>query len=151
MKTIYLDTSAIVKRYIKETGSDIIVSLYSKAWLGELKIAFSLWNIGEVLGVLDKYHRRGWLSKDDYELARLEFLGETLKMLRLRVLKVIPVKASIIAKTWSLVEKYHVYQADALQIVSAREAGTSQLYTADQVLCKVGTEEQLEVICLAQK
>lgn len=72
-------------------------------------------------------------------------------MLRLRVLKVIPVKASIIAKTWSLVEKYHVYQADALQIVSAREAGTSQLYTADQVLCKVGTEEQLEVICLAQK
>lgn len=64
--------------------------LCTKVWLGDLKIAFSFWNIGEVLGVLDRYFRRGWLSREDYELAKLEFLGETLKMLRLRTLKIIP-------------------------------------------------------------
>jgi predicted nucleic acid-binding protein len=148
LRIVYLDTSAIIKRYLQETGTDLITSLYSKVWLGDLKIAFSFWNIGEVLGVLDRYFRRGWLSREDYELAKLEFLGETLKMLRLRTLKIIPVKTSIITKTWDLIEKYHIYQADALQIVSAREAGAKELYTADQTLCKVGVEEQLEVNCL---
>jgi predicted nucleic acid-binding protein len=47
MKTVYLDTSAIVKRYIQETGSDVVVQLYSKAWLGDLKIAYSAWNIAD--------------------------------------------------------------------------------------------------------
>jgi len=92
MKTVYLDTSAIVKRYIQEAGSDVVTQLYSKAWLEDLKIAYSAWNIGEVLGVLDKYYMRRWLSRGDYELARLEFLGETMKMLKLKVLRVVPVK-----------------------------------------------------------
>jgi hypothetical protein len=39
--------------------------LCTKVWLGDLKIAFSFWNIGEVLGVLDRYFRRGWLSRED--------------------------------------------------------------------------------------
>ncbi|MCC6052938.1 MAG: type II toxin-antitoxin system VapC family toxin [Desulfurococcaceae archaeon] len=150
MKIVYLDTSAIVKRYVQETGSDIVTSLYSKAWAGDVKVAFSLWNIGEVLGVLDEYYRRGWLRREDYELARLEFLGEILKMLKLRILKAIPVKTSLITKTWRLVEKYHIYQADALQVVSAREVNASEFYTADQTLCKVASEEQINTTCLAE-
>jgi predicted nucleic acid-binding protein len=73
MKLVYLDTSAIVKRYIQEPGSDVVAQLYSKAWLGDLKIAYSVWNIGEVLGVLDKYYMRGWLSRGDYELVHRGF------------------------------------------------------------------------------
>jgi predicted nucleic acid-binding protein len=92
MRIVYLDTSAIIKRYVQESGSEVVASLYSKAWLGEAKIAFSLWNIGEVLGVLDKYYKYGWLTRGDYDLARREFLGETLKMLRLRLLSIIPLK-----------------------------------------------------------
>ena len=46
MKIVYLDTSAIVKRYIQEAGSDVVASLYSSAWQGDVKISFSLWNIG---------------------------------------------------------------------------------------------------------
>jgi predicted nucleic acid-binding protein len=148
MKTVYLDTSAIVKRYIQEAGSDVVAQLYSKAWLGDLKIAYSAWNIGEVLGVLDKYYMRRWLSRGDYELARLEFLGETMKMLKLKVLRVVPVKLALIAKTWELIEKYHIYQADALQLVSAREVKASEFYTADQTLCRVAREEQLNAECL---
>lgn len=148
MKTVYLDTSAIVKRYIQEAGSDVVAQVYSKAWLGDLRIAYSVWNIGEVLGVLDKYYTRGWLSRGDYELARLEFLGETVKMLKLRVLRVVPVKLALIARTWELIERYHIYQADALQIVSAREVKASEFYTADQTLCRVAREEKLDAECL---
>ena len=148
MKIVYLDTSAIIKRYVQESGSEVVAFLYSKAWLGEGKIAFSLWNIGEVLGVLDKYYKRGWLTSGDYELARREFLGETLKMLRLRLLNIIPLKPPLIVESWKLVEKHRIHQADALQIASSKLAAAEEFYTADKTLCEVASEEKLNTRCL---
>lgn len=148
MKTIYLDTSAIVKRYIQEEGSDVVASAYSNAWRGEAKISFSLWNIGEVLGVLDRYYRRGWLTEEDFKLARGEFIGETLRMLKLRILRIVPVKASIVVESWRLVEKYHVYQADAIQVASSREVNAEEFYTGDKTLCAIAELEGLKQVCL---
>jgi len=148
LKIAYLDTSAIVKRYIQEVGSDIVASVYSNAWQGEAKISFSLWNIGEVLGVLDKYYRRGWLTGEDFKLARREFIGETLRMLKLRILRIVPVKPSIVVKSWRLVEKYHVYQADAIQIASSKEVKAEEFYTGDKTLCSIAELEGLKQVCL---
>ena len=78
MIVYYLDSSAMVKRYVMEYSSDVVDRVYSKTLAGEAVLAFSLWNIGEVLGVLDKYYRRKWLDKQDYEKAKLQFIGETL-------------------------------------------------------------------------
>jgi len=33
---VYLDSSAIVKRYIKEVGSDVVGKVYLKAYAGEI-------------------------------------------------------------------------------------------------------------------
>jgi len=141
---LYLDTSAIVKRYVKESGSDLISEIYEKALNGDALLSFSAWNIGEVLGVLDKYRRRGWLSDGNYLKARLQFLGETLRFLRLKLLKIVPTKTSILIQTWSLIERYHIYEADALQILSAKRIGAEKLYTGDEVLHKVALEEGVE-------
>lgn len=46
-KVIYLDSSAIIKRYIREENSDRMVELYTQAYQGDIKLAFSLWNIGK--------------------------------------------------------------------------------------------------------
>lgn len=53
-KIVYLDSSATVKRYVEEPGSDDIRSLYESTYDGNVKLIFSIWNIDEVLGVLDK-------------------------------------------------------------------------------------------------
>ena len=70
----YLDSSAIIKRYIKEPGSEIIKQLYQRAYTGELKICFSIWNIGEVLGALDRTLCRGRLVGEEYAIARLSLI-----------------------------------------------------------------------------
>lgn len=57
-KLIYLDSSSIVKRYIEETGSKVIDTVYQKAETETLKFTFSLWNVGETLGALDRYVSR---------------------------------------------------------------------------------------------
>lgn len=144
----YLDSSAIVKRYVLEVGSDIVKEIYERALNGELKIAFSVWNIGEVLGVLNKYFRRHWLEKEDYEMARLQFIGETLKLIRLRLVKVIPVRTELLISTWDLVEEYGIYQADALQIVSARRVNASSFLTGDKQLHEIAVKEGLNSVYL---
>lgn len=145
---MYLDTSAIVKRYIQEPGSNIVSEVYCKAWNGELIISFSTWNVGEVLGVLNKYYRRGWLETKEYEKAKYQFLGETIRMLKLKLIKVVPVRTRLLIKTWPLIEKYHIYEADALQIVSAKHVRAQKLYTGDKQVHEVAVREGVNSIYL---
>ena len=87
MKVAYLDTSAIVKRYVEEPGSEVISGIYNKVLSGELKLAFSVWNIGEVLGVLDKYFKRGRQQFLRYRF----FIGLCWSLVRKYLLDVSPV------------------------------------------------------------
>ncbi|MEM3547313.1 MAG: type II toxin-antitoxin system VapC family toxin [Candidatus Bathyarchaeia archaeon] len=73
-QTAYLDSSAIVKRYIEEAGTDKVRELYVKTYTGDVKLAFSTWNIGEVLGVLDRAKYLNRISEEDYNTARRFFL-----------------------------------------------------------------------------
>ncbi len=150
MIIVYLDSSAIVKRYILESGSEVVSEIYRKALNGELTLSFSTWNIGEVFGVFNKYYRIGWLSKEDYEKARYQFIGETIRLLRLRILRIVPVKTRLLIKTWHIIEKYHVYEADALQIVSAKYIGAHKLYTGDKQVHEVAVKEGINSIYLGQ-
>ena len=147
-RIVYLDSSAVVKRYILERGTEVVRALYLSAWNGEVKLCFSLWNIGEVLGVLDKYRERGWLGDSEYKASRKMFLSETIRMLKLGILKIVPIRLSIVVESWRIIENYHIYEADALQIASAKHIKASELYTADKKLCEIASKEGIKVICI---
>jgi len=131
-RVVYLDTSAVVKRYVLESGSDVVKALYLSAWNGGVKLSFSLWNISEILGVLSKYYQRGLLGSSEYKAARGMFLSETIRMLKLGLLKIVPLKLDIITESWRIIEKYNIYEADAIQITSAKYIKASEFYTADK-------------------
>jgi predicted nucleic acid-binding protein len=82
---IYLDSSAILKRYVLENGTDKIKETYLQALNGDATLHFSVWNIGEVLGALDTYHRRKLLEKEDYQAARESFIAETVRLIKFGV------------------------------------------------------------------
>ncbi len=147
-KSVYLDSSAILKRYISEKDSEIMRDLFRDAYRGEIKLAFSFWNIGEVLGIFDKKLRRGELSENDFSFLKKGFLAEVKRFTRLGVLEVVPVHSLILADAWKLIEKYHIYQADALQIVSAKYVRVERFYTADKRLHQVAIKEGLNSILL---
>jgi len=50
---IYLDTSALVKRYVEEGGPGVD-KLFGSAYRGSAVLATSVLNIGEAVSVLDK-------------------------------------------------------------------------------------------------
>jgi predicted nucleic acid-binding protein len=146
MKRHYLDTSAIVKRYISESGTEVVGELYRAAERDALLLQFSLWNVGEVLGVMDTYHRRDWITKTEHERIERLFAAETVKLVKLGSLDVLPAHHSYIVKTWKLVRHHHIYQADALQAITAAENESSTFLTADTELARVAREEGLEAL-----
>jgi predicted nucleic acid-binding protein len=145
---VYLDSSAIVKRYVLEDGTDVVQEAYTKALQGETKLSFSVWNIGEALGVLDTYQRRKWLKKENHKTARESFIAETLRLIKLGLVKTIPVRTKLLTESWSLIEKHHIYQADALQIISAKYINTDQLLSGDKKLVDNAKKEGINATYL---
>jgi predicted nucleic acid-binding protein len=143
---VYLDSSSLVKRYVKEPGSNIAREVYLKAYSGELTITFNSWNIGEVLGAFDKAHVRGILSSKNYSAAKSKFLLETRRLARLGVLRLIPVRFRLLIESWRLLEKHHLYQADALQIVSAKVVNATEFFTSDKRVYEAAKIEGLNAV-----
>ena len=139
-RRIYLDTSALVKRYVIEPGTGTIDSIYKEAHEGYVTIGFSLWNIGEASVVFDKYERMGLIDSGRKLLEKL--LGETRLLISLESLKLIDITLDIVLESVKLVLKHHVYVADALQIASAKK-GFNEFVTADRKLAEVARAEKL--------
>jgi len=142
----YLDSSSLVKRYVKEPGSNLVKDLYLKAYSGELIIAFSSWNIGEVLGAFDKAHSRGILDSKSFLTAKNRFLLETRRLIRLGVLRLIPVRFKLLVECWTLLEKHHIYQADALQVASAKAVNATKFFTGDKRIYEIADAEGLNTV-----
>lgn len=117
MKGVYLDTSAIIKRYITEEQSDRVLEIYDQCYSGKLTLGYSVWNIGEVAVVLDKREKRGDIGNG--KAIFLGFLRETLTLLTVRCVKIVPIEP-VLPRAVEYVFKYRIYFADALQIASAK-------------------------------
>jgi len=145
---VYLDSSAIVKRYIKEPGSDLVRSFYLKAYSGDIKLSYSLWNIGEVLGVIDKARCMDRLDENSFKIVKERFLLETRRATKLGLAVIVPVKTRILVEAWNLIENHHIYEADALQIATAKRLNAKKFLTADSNLHEIAEKENLHSIYL---
>jgi predicted nucleic acid-binding protein len=145
-KLVYLDTSSLAKRYIVERGSKVVDRVYGESEAGRLRVAFSIWNIGEAVGVFDRYRVRGLISDDEFKRARADLVSESLKMSRLESLSLLPMTSLALADSWSLVSKHHIYVADALQISSSKEAGADLFLGADRRLLEAAIAEGLKTV-----
>ncbi|MEM3753989.1 MAG: type II toxin-antitoxin system VapC family toxin, partial [Candidatus Micrarchaeaceae archaeon] len=119
---IYLDTSAIAKRYIKEKDSEKVDDIYRNAEMGNSRLYFSSWNLGEAIGVFDKQR-----AAVDPKLRLEPFLDECVKYVVSGVLTIIDVSYDLVIKSSELVLKHHIYMADALQIATAKNVGAGIL------------------------
>ena len=139
----YLDTSALVKRYVSEPGSREVDDIFSRCYRGISKISFSYWNIAEASVVFDKYGLR--LGLNTRELM-LNLLREIKTLTKLRRLMIVEVSPRVLKETIKFTLKYHIYVADAIQIASAIKVGSRVFVTGDKDLARVAEAEKLEVI-----
>ena len=142
-QTVYLDSGAIVKRYIKEGGSEIVDKVFENAERSNTVIFCSFWCIGEVVGVFDRHNRIGdaklesTLSKFSNEMERLSSKGS---------FRVINVSSELIFEAIQQVLKHHIYIADALQIATSRSINCDKFLTSDKALNEAAKKEGINSI-----
>lgn len=139
----YLDTSALVKRYVEEPGSEIIDTIYKDAYRGIKRLSLSYWNIAEAVVVFDKYERK--LGLDTKKLVK-DMLKEHITLSRLGRLVVVNVSPQVLRASMKLVLKHHIYVADALQIASAKKANSRIMVTGDKELADIADAEGLKAL-----
>ena len=150
MLKLYLDTSVILKRYVNEPGTETTDLIFDKAETGEITITFSLWNIGEALGVLDEKLRKGSLTEKEFEQTLTIFADELVKLMRLKTLEIIPVQTPILIATWNLIMNHHIYEADALQITTCDYSNNDALLTSDEKLVQTSRKTGLKAIHISK-
>lgn len=143
---VYLDTSSIINRYIGEIGSQVADLVYAKAETEEQRIITSVWNLGEAVGVLDRYRSRKLLNQEEFLEALASFLAESEKMIHLGSMQVLPLALDTLIETYMLELKYHIYQADALQIATCKLSNAKLLLSADKQLLNAARGEGIETL-----
>jgi len=124
----------LVKRYVKEEGSQELDRLYKKGYSGEVEMVVSLWNIGEFMGVLDKYKNRKEIS------------SETESLLGRKAMTLEYLDPNLLSSSWALILKHGIYAADAIQIVSAHLNSCDCFLSGDRKLVDIARREGLEAV-----
>ena len=106
---LYLDTSALVKCYVAERGSEEAFDLTMRAEV----VASSLISQTEVAAAIAKAVRLGWINSESGRTAQHTFLSQWSDFFR------IPVTEAIVARADSLAWNYALRSYDAVQLASA--------------------------------
>ncbi len=136
---LYLDSSAIVKFYFKEAGSDAMIA---RATTGNQVVGASVLSFAEVHSAMARKHREGQINSA--ELAKLrEDFGRDWS----RLIEIFDMNARTMAALPKLVEQFPLKAADAVQLSTAlwlkdnleadSESGSSEVLefaAADQTL-----------------
>lgn len=140
---VYLDTSILVKRYVKEADSEKADTIFHRAQRGEAVICSSEINLGEAAVVFDKYSRKFGLDARN----RLQTMFSELNSLeRSSAFEIYPVSSRIIRNSIGTLLEHHIYIVDAVQLQTCIEAEGTVFCTADRdlkaVAEKIGLETQ---------
>ena len=125
---MYLDAAYVAKYYLNEPDSPRVRKIIQGADL----LTSSAWSIAEVSCVFHRYLRQGDLSAKQFQLLSREFLAHVDSELW----TLVPVSAALIRRVTSLVATLppavFLRAGDAVQLVSALEAGEPEVWTNDR-------------------
>lgn len=147
MNAYFLDSSATVKRFSVETGTNFIIELFKPSnrhiiYVSEIQLA-------EVISALSRQKRGGFLSSDQFNRANRRFRRTFKKRCRKLAADI-----SLIEQAADLAEKYFLRGYDAVQLATALEvektrqtAGASSIIfvSADNALNQAAASEGLMV------
>jgi predicted nucleic acid-binding protein len=140
MKFYFLDTSALVKRYHSEKGTDKIDKIFSQ---DDRAIVISSISLTEMVSALNRKKEEKIISREDLKIALSKFFHDAIKDFLVLELDGEHIKGSI-----RLILKRNIRTLDAMQLAVA--LGLKDLKVtfvcADKKLASVAEKEGLQTI-----
>lgn len=133
--TVFLDSSALAKRYVRESGSDRVDEILMAA----SSLGVSVISITEIVSALCRHRRERRLSPVQYAAAKRAFFEDVADA------SVINVAETTVARAVELLERWALRSADSLQVASAAEWKTDLFVSADRRQCAAARAYGLQV------
>ncbi len=135
---LFFDTSALIKKYIDERGSDRVDQLLEKA--DEVYIS-SILEL-ETISTFNRLLLEKAISASDYKVLKSEFETD------LQFYKIVNLDESIILKAKNIIETYKLKSLDSIHLASAVSLSGSADYfvVCDDKLIKSCSKEGLKII-----
>ena len=132
---VFLDSSALAKRYVEEAGSDRVAELLSAA----SSLGVSIICLSEVVSALCRRRRQKKLSSRQY-LKTKRMLFEDAEDAN-----ILNITDEIIARAVDLLERWPLRSSDSIQVASAAEWGADLFVSADAKQCDAARSYGLRV------
>ncbi|MBZ5561463.1 MAG: type II toxin-antitoxin system VapC family toxin [Acidobacteriia bacterium] len=138
---VFLDSSALAKRYVQEPGSDRVDQILRAA----TSLGVSVICVSEVVSALCRRRRERKLSSQQYLKAK-EALFEDIDDA-----SVVNITAQVIARAVEILERWPLRSSDAIHVASAAEWAAGLFVSADEKQCAAARRyglqtEQLPVV-----
>ena len=132
---VFLDSSALAKRYIQEPGSDRLEEILSSASsLGVCVICVS-----EVVSALCRRRRERKLSRQQYLKAKQALFED------IEDSSMVNVTDRVLARAVELLERWPLRSSDSLHVASAAEWSAELFVSADERQCAAARAYGLQV------
>ncbi len=132
MKTFF-DSSAFAKRYVEETGSQLVDSLCQEA----AEVALSVLCVPEIVSALNRRVREGLLMDREYRKAKQHLSQD------IRDAVIVNLVPQVVSTCTKVLEASPVRAADALQIACALEWEAELFVSADKRQISAAKKEGL--------
>ena len=132
---VFLDSSALAKRYIEEKGSDRVEAILSSASV----LAISVICVPEIVSALCRRRRERKLSTEEYRNAKASVLSD------INDATLIGITEEVVAQAVALLEHFPLRSADALHVACAAEWSTDLFVSADNRQCRAARAHGLKV------
>jgi uncharacterized protein len=135
---VFLDSSALAKRYLQEPGSNHLEEILPSA----TSLGVSVICLAEVVSAFCRLRREGKLSPAQYLNAKRAFLAD------IEDCSVTDVTDQVMACAIELLERWPLRSSDALQVASAAEWAAELFVSADTRQCTAARGYGLHVVQL---
>lgn len=142
MSIYYLDTSAVMKRYIPEFGSEVVEELFEGLTESE-SLTTSYLTVLEANSAATRLWGGHIISQRDYR----RILGQLIRDMRSHGVTVIPVRNELVAEAVAAVRTYSLRALDALHFTSAVAADRNS--SNGQNLYMVNADREILEACEA--
>ena len=118
---LYYDTSALVKEFVSEIGSDLIDKIGAVAVNKQVQVITSVWSINETIAVIDRLSRRprNPLTKIEKQEIMATLAQRIKNSSERAAFKFAPMEHRIIANSRILIDQLHVSPDDAVHLYTA--------------------------------
>ena len=135
---VFLDSSALAKRYVDEVGSDRVGEILSAA----SSLGLSVICLSEVVSGLCRLRREGKLSAPHYAENKVALIQDV------EASVVIHITDQVVARAVELLERWPLRSSDALHVACAAEWAADLFVSADERQCKAARGYGLRVEAL---